>query len=155
MSEAEYTGLLTRRKRESRAPATIFAVPRVPRKTSRSKLETELEFQLQSAGAFCRSEYRPFKERLWRIDFAWPDLSLGIEVDGSVHRIKSRFHGDLEKNAALLLAGWRILHVGREQIKNGKALEWVLCLLRGSSTTVLDFWVRRTESRKRLTKSYL
>lgn len=131
MTEYEFAALLVRRKGE-KVKLSHLVLPKVPQK-NRSTLEIEFEFQLFSVGILCQTEYRPIKERLWRIDFAWPDLLLGVEVDGEVHRIKSRFHGDLEKNAALLLAGWRILHVRRKQIFDGTALKWVLCLLHGDS----------------------
>ena len=110
-------------------------LPAVPvikvKKAERSELETELERQLVDAGIFCRAEFHPMDGRNFRLDFAWPDIKCGVEVDGAVHRIKGRFKGDLEKGALLLLAGWRVLHVGRDQIYDGRALTWIKELLNG------------------------
>ncbi len=63
--------------------------------------------------------------RNWRIDLAWPDRKLALEVDGEVHRIKGRFVADLEKHQALFLAGWRLLRVSTHQVKSGEALRVV------------------------------
>lgn len=74
-------------------------------------------------------EFRPFEERRFRCDFAWPALKLIVEVDGEVHRISSRFHRDIEKQAMLLLAGWRCLRVGSIQVRDGTAIEWLKQLM--------------------------
>ena len=58
-------------------------------------------------------------DRKWRIDFAWPDLKLAVEVESSVHRIRSRFGGDLDKYNALVLAGWTLLRYTRKMIETG------------------------------------
>ncbi len=48
--------------------------------------------------------------RRFRIDFAWPDLKVGLECDGyEPHRGKLAFHRDRRKLAALAGAGWRIV----------------------------------------------
>jgi very-short-patch-repair endonuclease len=64
-------------------------------------------------------------ERKWRIDFAWPDMRVAVEVDGEVHRIKERFHADIEKHAWLTLNGWTLLRVGGREVRSGKAIEWI------------------------------
>ncbi len=47
-----------------------------------------------------------------RLDAAWPDYKVGVESDGfSVHgRSRKRFEDDRDRNNALALAGWTILH---------------------------------------------
>ena len=52
-------------------------------------------------------------------------LQLGVEVQGMVHRVKHNFSNDLEKRARGLLQGWMVLEVGGEQIRSGKAMEWL------------------------------
>ena len=52
-------------------------------------------------------------------------MQLGVEVQGMVHRVKHRFSADLEKRALGLLQNWLILEVGGEQIREGKAMEWL------------------------------
>lgn len=70
-------------------------------------------------------QFRPFEDRKFRCDFAWPDLRLIVEVDGEVHRIAERFHADIEKHALLVLAGWTVLRVGGREVRSGLAIEWV------------------------------
>lgn len=70
-------------------------------------------------------EYRFHPTRKWRFDFAWPDQHLAVEVDGEVHRIKSRFHADIQKHAIATLMGWTVLRVGGQQVRNGAAVKWV------------------------------
>ena len=74
-------------------------------------------------------EYRFIASRKYRLDFAWPEVKFGIEVDGAVHRIKSRFHSDREKQALALLAGWRILPVTGKHVRDGRAIRWAAELL--------------------------
>ena len=74
-------------------------------------------------------EYTFLEGRKYRLDFAWPGVKLGIEVDGAVHRIKSRFHSDREKHALSLLAGWRILPVTGLHVRDGRAITWAAELL--------------------------
>lgn len=77
-------------------------------------------------------EYRFHKTRKWRLDFAWPDRKIGLEVQGGIWLGKSGGHTsgigrarDMEKMNAATLLGWRILEVTSSHIKNGEALEWV------------------------------
>ena len=71
------------------------------------------------------AEYPFLPDRRFRFDFAWPLLKFAVEVDGEVHRIKSRFHADIEKHALALLAGWRVLRVDGREIRSGVAVKWV------------------------------
>jgi very-short-patch-repair endonuclease len=71
-------------------------------------------------------QYRAIPDRNFRIDFAWPHLKFAVEVDGEVHRIKGRFHADLEKHALLVLAGWTLLRVGGREVRSGLAVRWVI-----------------------------
>lgn len=59
------------------------------------------------------------------LDFAWPDLMLGVEVQGMVHRIKGSFKNDIKKRAQGLLQGWRVLEVGGAEIRDGTAMQWL------------------------------
>ncbi len=74
-------------------------------------------------------EYLFHPDRKWRIDFAWPDLKLAVEVESSVHRIRSRFAGDLDKYNALVLAGWTLLRYTRKMIESGQAINEVTAVL--------------------------
>lgn len=77
----------------------------------------------------CVREYEFHPTRGWRFDFAWPNLKIAVEVEGEVHRIKNRFDGDLEKYAAALLMGWRVLRVGSAQVRSAVAIQWIANLL--------------------------
>ena len=63
--------------------------------------------------------------RNWRIDLAFPDRKLAIEVDGGVHRIKGRFLSDIEKSNALTLLGWRLIRVTPRMVETKEALHVV------------------------------
>ena len=41
------------------------------------------------------------------------------------HTVRERFNADIEKRALGTLQGWLILEVGPDQIKSGKAMEWL------------------------------
>lgn len=59
------------------------------------------------------------------LDFAWPDLWIGVEVQGMVHRIKGSFKNDIKKRAHGLLQGWKVLEVGGAEIRDGTAMVWL------------------------------
>lgn len=63
-------------------------------------------------------------DRKLELDFCWPELRLGVEIEGSVHRIKERFHGDFEKHALALIHGWTVMRVDGRAIRSGKAIAW-------------------------------
>jgi very-short-patch-repair endonuclease len=47
----------------------------------------------------------------FRLDFAWPDLKLFVEVDGfDTHRMLTDFHRDRRREGMLVAAGWTPLH---------------------------------------------
>jgi very-short-patch-repair endonuclease len=47
--------------------------------------------------------------RRYYLDLAYPDLRIAVEYDGADHRTPQRARRDLEREAALVSAGWRIL----------------------------------------------
>ena len=68
--------------------------------------------------------------RKFRFDFAWPDLMLLVEVQGGIwtkggHSTGVGISRDCEKGNLATLLGWRVLHVTSEQIKAGKAIQWI------------------------------
>lgn len=59
-------------------------------------------------------EFKFHDDRKWRIDYAYPDKKLAIEIEGGVwtkgrHTRGSGFIRDMEKYNALAEAGWRLL----------------------------------------------
>lgn len=105
---------------------------KLPKVKGPSELEVMLELQiLGSALPAPLREFEAFDDRKFRLDFAWPERRIGVEVQGMVHRIKGRFGADIEKRALHMLAGWRVLEVSRKEIKSGAAIEWLLRLWEG------------------------
>jgi hypothetical protein len=53
--------------------------------------------------------------RRYRLDFAWPDQLVALEVDGfGPHSGYAAFHDDRRRDLALQRSGWRVLHVTGE-----------------------------------------
>lgn len=80
-----------------------------------SVFETRLFEALRSAGLpLPVPQYRiRAGGRRFALDFAYPDLRLGLEADSRrYHADPAGWAGDLERRTALTLAGWVILHVG-------------------------------------------
>lgn len=105
------------------------ATPKKPRAADqRSRLEAAFEELLLGLPRPV-TQHLPIEGRKWSLDFAWPDRKLGVEVQGMVHRIRDKFKRDIEKRANLMLAGWRVLEVDGEAIKDGRARRWMEKLL--------------------------
>ena len=83
------------------------------------------------------TEYRfDTNGRRWRFDYAWPEKSLALEVDGGgfVNGRHSRGTGiekDCEKYNAALVQGWKVLRVTPKHVRDGRALAWVQEMLKG------------------------
>jgi very-short-patch-repair endonuclease len=59
-------------------------------------------------------EFKFCPTRRWRIDFAWPDHLLALEIEGGIytqgrHTRGSGFQKDIEKYNELTLCGWKLL----------------------------------------------
>ena len=101
-----------------------------PAQLKRSPLEVQLAAQMDYARLTYVSEYRFDPVRRWRLDFAFPDLKLAIEIDGGIwtqgrHTRGAGYEKDLEKHNALTLAGWRLLRFSGKAVKSGEALKTV------------------------------
>lgn len=67
-------------------------------------------------GAECIKEYRFYKARKWRFDYAMPLYKIAVEVEGGVwtggrHIRPQGFLGDIEKYNTATLMGWRVFRV--------------------------------------------
>lgn len=74
-------------------------------------------------------EYRFHATRKWRLDWAWPEARVALEVEGGYavggrHTRIGGFLKDQEKYNALAIAGWRLLRVTPRDVANGQALTW-------------------------------
>jgi very-short-patch-repair endonuclease len=96
-----------------------------------SEIEASMWAQIKQSilpeprSAFNGEQVRPIEGRKFRLDFAWPDKMVALEVDGAVHRIKGTFKASFERDYLLKLHGWTVLHVGGDEVRNGKALQWI------------------------------
>lgn len=79
-------------------------------------------------------EYRFHPTRAWSLDFAWPDIQFGVEIDGGVYVGGAHTRGkgatnDREKRAEAQILGWQILVVTTEHVETGQAISWAETLL--------------------------
>lgn len=75
-------------------------------------------------------EYRFCPGRRWRFDFAWPFYQIAVEIEGGSwvqgrHTRGCGMRADCEKYNAAVLAGWRVLRVTSDMVKDGSALNVV------------------------------
>lgn len=76
-------------------------------------------------------EYRFHPSRRWRVDYAWPEHRLAVEIEGGAwiggrHVRGSGFMNDMEKYNELTLMGWSLLRFTPRQVKNGEAVGTLL-----------------------------
>ena len=96
-----------------------------------SELEDLLQFQMRVAGVPAPVlEHRFHDVRKWRMDFAWPDLLIAVEVEGGTwaggrHTRGAGFEKDCEKYNTAALLGWRVYRFTSSMIKSGRALETI------------------------------
>ena len=65
---------------------------------------------LKNVGLHPETEHQFSEDRKWRFDFAWPEIKLAIEVDGSgFHTSDKGKRLDQQKRNAALELGWRVL----------------------------------------------
>lgn len=113
---------------------SIAATPRRgARIPSQVDLAEVLAAQLRAVGlGHFQREQRFHPTRKWRIDIAFTADLLAIECDGFAaggkagrHQRPGGIREDNEKRAELAIAGWRVIHVERTQIRSGVALKWI------------------------------
>ena len=96
-----------------------------------SALEETLAFQIKAIRLPApEREFKAVEGRKFKWDFAWPDHSLLLEIQGQIWRKGGHTTGtgilrDMEKLNLAVLNGWRVLQVAREHIESGQAVKWV------------------------------
>lgn len=75
-------------------------------------------------------EFKFHETRKWRVDYAWPEIKLAVEIEGGVfmagrHSRGAGFRNDLEKYNTLTIMGWSLLRFLPEQIKQGIAISTI------------------------------
>ncbi len=71
-----------------------------------------------------------FCERLWRFDFAWPEVKVVVDVQGGIWNRGGHVRGrgylnDCEKLNTAILLGYKVLYVCSIHIENGMAIKWI------------------------------
>lgn len=66
--------------------------------------------------------------RRWRLDFAWPDQMVAVEIQGGTHSGGRHVRGvgyakDCEKLNAAVLRGWRVLLFTTEMVEDSTAVD--------------------------------
>ncbi len=70
-----------------------------------------------------QTEYRFHPTRKWRLDIAWPEHRVGVELEGGlfIHGRHSRgkgYEADMEKYNQLALHGWTMLRFSIDMLTN-------------------------------------
>lgn len=107
------------------------ALAKLLKVSEKQKYEAALDLALRALQfpAYQR-EYRFDSVRLWRLDFAWPERKVAVEVEGGIWRRGGGAHShptnilrDIEKHNAYTLAGWKVYRVTGEMVKQGTAVD--------------------------------
>lgn len=97
-----------------------------------SKLEAELAGHLSVMGMTPETQFQFHPERKWRLDFAFPDELVAVEIDGGIFAAENgatagkhaRGAGrckDMEKRNAAAELGWLVLNYGPPHVRSGEA----------------------------------
>lgn len=103
----------------------------IPGTKEGSELEDAFAWYLKVSGVATPERQYHFKapghRQPYRLDFAWPDRLIAIEVDGGSysggrHTRGSGFETDCVRGFEAAIAGWRIGHVTGKMIDDGRAV---------------------------------
>lgn len=104
-----------------------------------AKLQAETKLHLHGLPAYV-TEHRFHPTRRWRLDYAWPDMKIALEVHGGVrsggrHTRGTGFTNDREKMNTAASMGWIIIEATADQIRNGQARAWLDTLFKQRGVT--------------------
>lgn len=125
LSEDEARALIDRMNKNVGKPAPV--VEKRALRLEPSRLEVMFAQQIAALELPAPVQQYPgaVPGRKYRLDFAWPQFRLAVEVQGMVHRIKGRFKADTEKLSLLVVHGWRVLPVSGDDVRSGRAAAWL------------------------------
>lgn len=98
---------------------------------TQSSWETYFALQITEAGLPAPvREYKFHPSRRFRFDFCYPDLLLGIEIDGATysggrHTTGAGYSKDCEKFALAAIEGYRVIRITTQQVSKGLGIEWL------------------------------
>lgn len=73
-----------------------------------SSVENHATWLLHRAGLLDQTQYRVGR---YRLDYAWPDLLVALEVDGPMHQVPATAAKDVGRDAWLRSRGWLVFRV--------------------------------------------
>lgn len=83
------------------------------------------------------TEHRFHPMRRWRFDYAWPDCTVALEVEGGVWSRKRGRHvrgrgyiGDMEKYNEASLRGWTLIRVTPDQLFEAATMDMLTRAMR-------------------------
>lgn len=106
-------------------------------KAKREKFQIMLMGQIMERGLpKPQTEYRFHPERRWRLDFAWPELFILVEVDGGVYTNGRHTRGKGYEQDAIKLAeaasmGYLTFRFSTGQVSKGIAIHYIEKTIRG------------------------
>jgi very-short-patch-repair endonuclease len=124
---------------------------------SGSSLENRFALRLSRLGVTPNDLVQQHRVGTYKIDFADPDVRLGIEADGFYHRMPGAAERDRRRDAWLLTQGWHVFRIA-DDCEDGE-LESRLCcavlLIREERTYQGLPWKRHQATRKKTQPSRL
>ena len=109
-------------------PLELAPVAAAPPKES--EIERRFAQQIRAANLpEPEREYYHITGRDFRLDFAWPAIKLGVEVQGMAHRIKGKFHADMEKRILAQMNGWLVMEISGDMVRHDTAIGWLVILM--------------------------
>ena len=111
----------------SKAPTAPKGKNRVNEQVA--KLQAETKLHLHGLPPYV-TEHRFHPTRRWRLDYAWPELKLAVEVHGGTytngrHTRGGGFTVDREKMNEAAIYGWTVLEVTSAQVRSGQMRQWL------------------------------
>jgi len=102
--------VLRHRHLGSRLGGEVAEVLRLADGRAASPMESRARVALVFGGLPPAVQHRVVvRGRRYYLDLAYPDLRIAVEYDGADHRTQERARRDLEREAALVSAAWRVL----------------------------------------------
>src|SRR3990167_5526682 len=119
-----------------------------------SALTDRLVLQIRAAQLPApQREVRGCLDRRWRVDCAWDDLRLAVEVEGGTwirgrHARGRGMRADCEKYNRVVLDGWTLLRVTTDMVRDGSALTVIEAAVRARLPPV-PYDEQQTEASRR------
>ena len=131
--------LTTRNKKRARTAKTKKITP--------PATDVFTQICAKELGVECVKEYRFYKNRQWRFDYALPKYKIAIEVEDGVwtqgrHVRPVGFLGDMNKYNMATLMGWRLFRTTPKKLLTNDTLK---LLKNAINSAVLPYFVPKNE----------